>query len=118
MVSSCQSSAPPPSVKAVNDGSLPTNISEDAQQSSGTYKNFHFIFGAHMCMCLFASVENSVRSLTKKGFEERAATVFEKKVAKLFDHVGNQLFNKFNISGIFLLLFSPNASENDEVRFE
>jgi len=25
-------------VNAVNDGSLPTNIREDAQQSSGTYK--------------------------------------------------------------------------------
>jgi len=66
-------------VNAVNDGSLPTNISEDAQQSSGTYKNFHFIFGAHMCMCLFASVENSVMYAIKKGFEERAATVFKKK---------------------------------------
>jgi len=53
--------------------------------------------------------------VTKKGFEERAATVFEKKVAKLFDNVGNQLFNKLNISWIFLLWFSPNASENDEV---
>jgi len=56
-------------------------------------------------------------SVTKKGFEERAATVFKKKVAKLklFDNVGNQLFNKFGrpISGIFLLLFSPNATEND-----
>ena len=58
-------------------------------------------------------------SVTKKGFEERAATVFKKKVAKLklFDNVGNQLFNKFQfgrpISGIFLLLFSPNATEND-----
>ena len=52
-------------------------------------------------------------SVTKKGFEERAATVVEKKVAKLFDSVGNQRFNKLNISGIFLLLFSPNASEND-----
>ena len=114
MVSSCRSSAPPlSSVNAANDGSLPTNISEDAQQSSGTYKNFHFILGAHMCVCLFASVENSVMSFTKKGFEERAATVFEKKVAKLFDSVGNQLFNNLNISGIFLLLFSPNAWEND-----
>ena len=97
----------------VNGGSLPTNISEDAQQSSGTYKHFHLMFGAHMCMCLFASVENSAMSVTKKGFEERAATVFEKKVAKLSDNVGNQLFNKVNISGIILLLFSPNASEND-----
>jgi len=105
-------------VNAVNDGSLPKNISEDAQQTSGTYKNFHFIFGAHMCMCLFASVENSVMSVTIKGYEERAATVFEKKVAKLFDNVGNQLCNKLNISGIFLLLFPPNASENDKVHFE
>jgi len=63
-------------------------------------------------MCLFASVENSVMSVTKKGFEERAGIVFEKKVAKLFDSVGNQFFKKLNISGI-LLLFSPNASEND-----
>ena len=99
------------SVNAVNDGSLPTNISDGAQQSSGTYKNFHFIFGAHMCMCLFASVENSVMSVSKKGFEERAATLFEKKVAKLFDNVDNQLFNRFNIAGIFLFLFSPNASK-------
>jgi len=52
-------------------------------------------------------------SVTKKAFESRAATVFEKKGAKLFHSVGNQLFNKLNISGIFLLLFSPNASEND-----
>jgi len=114
VVPSCRSSAPPPSsVNAVNDGSVPTNISEDAQQSSGTYKNFHFIFGAHMRMCLFASVQNSVMSVNKKGFEERAATVFEKKVVKLFDNVDNQLFNKLNISGIFLLLFSPNAWENN-----
>jgi len=89
-----------------------------AQQSYGTYKNFHFIFGAHMCMCLFASVWNSVTSVTKKGFEERAATVFEKKVAKVLDNAGDQLFNKLNISGIFLLLFCSNASENDLVRFE
>jgi len=34
---------------------------------------------AHMCMCLFASVENLIMSVSKKGFEERAATVFEKK---------------------------------------
>jgi len=66
-----------------------------------------------MCLCRFASVENSVMSVSKKGFEERVATVFEKKVAQLFDNVGNQLFNKLNISRIFLLLFSPNASEND-----
>jgi len=100
-------------VNAVNDGSLPTNISEDAQQSSGTYKNFHFTFGVYMCMCLFASVENSIMSVTEKGFEERAATVFEKKVAKLFDNAGDQLFNTLNIPGIFLLLFFPNASETD-----
>ena len=119
VVSSCRCTAPTlSSVNALNDGSLPTNISEDAQQSSGTYKNFHFIFGAHMCMCFFASVENSVMPVTKKGFEERAATVFEKKVAKLFDNVDNPLINMLNISGIFLLLFSPNASENDYVHFE
>ena len=65
-----------------------------------------------MCMCLFASAENSVMSVSKKRFEERAATVFENKVAKLFDNVDYQLFNKLNISGIFLLLFSLNALEN------
>jgi len=37
----------------------------------------------------------------------------KRKVAKLFNNVGNQLFNKLNISGIFLLLISPSASEND-----
>jgi len=52
-------------------------------------------------------------SLTKKGFEAREATVSEKKVAKLFDSVGNQLFNKLNISGIYLPSLSSNASEND-----
>ena len=57
-------------------------------------------------------------SVSKKRFEERAATVFEKKVAKLFDNVGNQLFYKLNIPGIFLLLFSPNASENYLARYE
>jgi len=35
---------------------------------------------AHMCMCLLASVENLVMSVTKKGIEERATTVFEKKL--------------------------------------
>jgi len=66
-------------------------------------------------MCVFASVENSVMSVTrpKKGFEKRAATIFEKKVARLFENVGNQLFNKLNIFGIFLLLFFPNASKNN-----
>jgi len=48
-------------------------------------------FSVHTCAYLFASVENSVMSVSKKGFEERAATVFEKNVAKLFDNVGNQL---------------------------
>ena len=38
-------------------------------------------------------------SVTEKGFEERAATVFEKKIPQLFDNVGNQLFSKLNISG-------------------
>ena len=119
MVSCCRSSALPlSSVNVVNDGSLPTNISEDAQQSSGSYKNIHFTFGVHMCMCLFASVENSVMSVTEKRFEERAATVFEKKVAKLFNNAGDQFFNKLHISGIFLLSFYTNASENDQVRFE
>ena len=56
---------------------------------------------------------DSIMSVTKKGFEERAATAFEKIVAKLFDNVDNQFFNKLNISGIFLLLLSPNASQND-----
>jgi len=39
--------------------------------------------------------------ITKRSFKEKAATVFKKKVAKLFDNVSNQLFNKLNISGIF-----------------
>ena len=77
-------------------------------------KKFHFIFGAHMCMCLFASVENSVMSVSKKGFAERAATVFENKVAKLFDNIK---FNLLKVESILNLLtfkvFSPNASEND-----
>jgi len=64
------------------------------------------------CACV-SLLQLRIRSVTKQGFEERAATVFEKKVAKVFHSVGNQLFNKLNISRIFLLLFSPNASEND-----
>jgi len=64
------SSAPTPSsVNAVNDVSLPTNLGEVAQQSSGTNKNF--LFGVHTCMCVFASVENSVMSITNKGSEEK-----------------------------------------------
>jgi len=53
-------------------------------------------------------------SVSKKGFEERAATVFENKVAKLFDNVK---FNLLKVESILNLLaftvFSPNASEND-----
>jgi len=37
----------------------------------------------------------------------------KRKVAKLFGNGGSQLFNKLNIFGIFLILLSPNASEND-----
>jgi len=96
VVSSCRNYALP--LSSVNDGSLPVNICKDAQQTSSTYTNFHFIFGAHMCMCLFASVENSVMSVTKKGFEKRAATVFEKKVAKLF----NKLLINFSMCWIYL----------------
>jgi len=48
-------------------------------------------------------------SVTAKGFEERAATVFEEKRG----NVDNKLFNKLKINEIFLLLLSPNASEND-----
>jgi len=55
---------------------------------------------------------------TEKGFEKRAELFSKGKATKLFGNVGNQLFNKMNISGIFLLLFFPNGSENDQVCFE
>ena len=50
VVSSSRSSAPPPS--PVNDGSLPTNISEHAQQSSGTCK-ISTTSLVHTCTCVF-----------------------------------------------------------------
>ena len=78
VVSSCQSSAPPPSsVNAVNDGSLPTNISEDAQQSSGTYK-ISTTSLIHTCSCAFASVENLVMSVTENGLEIKNSNCFQK----------------------------------------
>ena len=49
VVSSCQSSAPPPS--SVNDGSLPANINEDDQQRFGTYKISSTSL-VHTCICL------------------------------------------------------------------
>jgi len=55
VVSSCWSSAPPPS--SVNDGSLPTNISDDAQQSSGTYKIFTKSL-IHTRLCVFCFIWN------------------------------------------------------------
>jgi len=43
---------------------------------------------------------------------KREQQLFSKRnVAKLFDNVGNQLFNNLNVSGILFLLFYPNASE-------
>jgi len=78
VVSSCQSSAPPPSsVNVVNDGSLPTNISEDAQQSSGTYK-ISTTSLIHTCSCAFASVENLVMSVTENGLEIKNSNCFQK----------------------------------------
>jgi len=41
-------------------------------------QNFRYIFGPHVRVS-FASVENLVMSVTEKSFEERAATVFERK---------------------------------------
>jgi len=55
VMSSCQSSAPPPS--SVNDGSLPTNISEDAQQSYGTYKVSTKSL-IQSCVCVFCFIWN------------------------------------------------------------
>ena len=54
----------------------------------------------------FASVENSAMSVTKKDLGKQRQLFSKRKVAKLFGNVGNQLFNKVNISGIFLLLLS------------
>jgi len=58
--------------------SLPTNISKDAQQSSAPIKFPLHLWSTHVPVS-FGSVENSVMPVTEKGFEERAATVFEKK---------------------------------------
>ena len=65
VVSSSQSSAPPPS--SVNDGPLPTNISEHAQQSSGTCK-ISTTSLVHTCTCVFCckSVMLKKDHLTRK----------------------------------------------------
>ena len=59
-----------------------------------------------MCMCLLLQSRYLVMSVAEKGFEERTATVFEKEKTPNCGNVDNQLFNKLNISGVFLLLFS------------
>jgi len=79
---------------------LPTNISEDAQQSSASIKFLLHLWSPHV-HASFASIENSVMSVTKNGFEEEQQLFSKRKDAKLFGNVANQLFNKLNISGIF-----------------
>jgi len=115
VVSSCQSSAPPPSsVNAVNDGLLPTNISEDAQQSSGTYKISTTSLD-QTCACVFCFSWEFGNVCHWKGFWGKSSNCFRWEKTPNCGNVDNQLFNKLNISGIFLLLLSPNASENASV---
>jgi len=45
-------------------------------------------------------------SVTKKDLGKLHQLFSKRKVAKLFGNVGDQLFNKVNISGIFLLSLS------------
>jgi len=79
VVSSFRSSTPSPSsVNAVNDGSLPSNISEDGQQSSGTYK-ISTISSVHTCAYVFCFSWEFGNVCYWKEFGERAATVFEGK---------------------------------------
>jgi len=118
VVSSCRSSAPPPSsVNAVNDGSFSTNISEDAQQSFRTY-NISTPTVVHTCASVFSFSWEFGNVCHWKGFRGKSSNCFRREKMPNCGNVDNQLYNKLNISGIFLLLLSPNASENDQVRFE
>jgi len=113
VVSSWRSYALPlSSVNAVNDGSLPTNISEDAQQSSGTYKISITSF-VHTCACVFFFSWEFGNVCHWKGLWGKSNNCFRREKTPKCSNVDNQLFNKLNKSGTFLLLLSPNASEND-----
>ena len=69
VVSSCRSSAPPPSV---HDESLSTNISENAQQSSGTYQiSTSSLVHSHTCACLLFHLEIRYRVVNGLHFEAR-----------------------------------------------
>ena len=109
VLSSCPSSAPPPS--SVNDGSLPTNISEHAQHSYGTCK-ISTTSLVHTCACAFCFSREFSNVCHWKRFWGKNSNCFRKKTPN-YGNVNNQLSNKLNISGIVLLLLSPNASEND-----
>ena len=99
MVSSCRSSAPPLSpVNAVNDGLLPINICEDAQQNSGTYKKFPLHLRCTHVHVSFASVENSVMSVTK-GFWGKSSNWFSKRKSP---NCSTMLVINFSISWIYL----------------
>ena len=62
----------------MNDRSLPTNISEYAQQSSGTCK-ISTTSLVHTYAFFFCFSQNLAIPVTEKGFEERTATIFESK---------------------------------------
>jgi len=114
VVSSCRSSAPPPS--SVNDELLLTYISENTQQSPVTIKFPLHLWSTHVDAS-FASFENSVMSGIEKGFEETAATVLETKSPNCLA----MLLINFSINWKYLesscFYFPQNDSENDYRKF-
>ena len=77
-------SAPPPSsVNAVDDGSLPQVYAKMPSRAPALIKFSLHLWSTHLHVS-FASVENSVMFVSKKGFKETAATVFIKKSRQIF----------------------------------
>ena len=64
----------------------------------------------------FASLENSVISVTKENFPRNRSNCFRrKKINKFYCKIGNQLFNKFTICYHFWFYLAPNISERNKI---
>ena len=85
----------------------PKNINENAQQSSGTYK-ISTTSLVHTCACVFWFSWEFCNVSLYRGFWGKSSNCFQKEKSPKFASVDNHLFNKLIISGIFLLLLSPN----------
>ena len=82
--------------------------SEDAQKSCGTYK-ISTTSLVHTCACVFCFSWEFGNVCHRKGFWEKSSNCFRREKTPKCGNIDNQLFNKLNISGVFLLLLSPNA---------